>query len=294
MKKRIIAVLITLCFVCALSACSAKAPDIKISLGDAQVALTGEFADSVKAIHAAGYTPYDYTARKPVSDDGMTLEKDDKLNLGSVTYVRKTLYNPSKIDAKDCAGYYEYGFEQYSTGDFLLYMDGNGIGTYDEALSDGFYDTRAYAVKLFADGKEVNFSDYEDLAKRYIKNLYATKEYTDAQFLVNEGLIAEESEYYSFLSGYGMVREIGWENFTNTVTMVRAQGIDAVLDDRLFENNPDVVNMCAVVLAASDAGMKYHNGKIKSCVAVLVPADPTDVYFVNVACDGAEAEGWNK
>lgn len=294
MKNRIISVLVILCLACTLVSCSAKGPDIKISLGDAQVGLTGGFADSTKAIHAAGYTPYDYTARKQVADDGLTLEKVEKLELGSVTYARKTQYNPLKLDAKDCVGYYEYGFEQYSTGDFTLSMDDKTIETYDEALNNGFYETRMYAVKLITDGKEVNIADYEDLAKRFMENLYVTKECTGAQFMVQEGLIAEESEYNTFQSGYGIVREIGWENLTATLNMLSMEETNVGIDNNFIENNPAAVKLCAVVLAASDAGMKYHKGKLKSCIAVLVPADPTEIYFVNVACEGTEVEEWNK
>lgn len=291
MKKRILAIVAAVCMVVSLASCGSPA-SVKISIGGEEIELLGTFEESVKAFREAGYVTYSILHRMQVMDDGVSVEAVDKLEPGKVVLTSKNLYNPYNEDTKDLTGYYEYSFDHTYGGEFSFVVDGKSISTYDEALDAGFFDTQKYAVRMYADGKAVDFSKYEDIAEKYVVN-FVTGECRDAEFLMKKGYIDDESEYHAFFSGYGLVREIGWENFTMTLTMLRSEqeGIK-IANESFVKDNPNILNLAMVVLAASEQGRKYAKGDIDNYSVILIPSNPDDEYFVNVACDGTEAGEW--
>lgn len=295
--KRVVAVIMIMMLGLTMCSCSGGNKATKITIGEDAYDVSGRFENVAKAFADKGWCLYDYVAKKVISEDCSSVIAGAKYEPENTIMIRKNTHNPYGVDASECIGYYEYGFYEKMCGE-VTGIDGiRNIDEREDIYSKGFVDAGRAAVKLYADGKEVDVNQYRDQVIEYISSLADTN---SGNYWVNKGIVADMDEYHSYATGYGIVKEVNVEGW-NTLLSYSYDGVNngyksfAENPEIYLEENPQMINCFAVSMAAQDLGWKYHNGKIKSFVAVVIPTvneTLEHLMFINVACPGEEVYDW--
>lgn len=293
-KKHNLLMVFTTMFIAMLfCACGMKVKPATVSINGNTVDLTQDYAKVARDFSDNNFALYNNSLKKLLSEDGMKLtQKPEQFDKNTVLVNAGAYLKNNLVEYKDCVGYREYGFYDKICKDAEIFDGKVNVKTWDDAIEAGFIDTGRYAVKLYADFKEVSPDKYKKITREYLKATYGSEK--GGNYFIDSGLVADANELAKFNSGYGLVSHINFDYYTMLLNEVKISDVEkALLDvDELETQNPEMFNCFVVRMAACLLGEDYLNGKIKNFTTILIPRELTDPAYVCTACDGEEAHEW--
>lgn len=278
-----------------VTACSRADMEAYISIEGSHIDLSADFKEVIGSFYEQGLTPFDMYKKKVIAEDGSTLLKYDRNAAGKMAVAARNVFGAKGQDVSDYMGYCIYGFNHVAEGDVSVpggpeesHAD---VSSLEEALKAGFVQTPYYAVKLYADGREVDIEKYREPAADYCAAFMSGE--SDSDYFVESGCISDSADCGAYLSGYGLVSEIRWESYSTLKAYLQnSEYADSMTSasGNIESENVDMFNTFMIKLAACDLGQQYMNGRIRSLTAVMVPTREIDYFFVCVACRGDEVE----
>lgn len=285
MKKNILVLLLVLMAGIAMMGCGSSKKYTQVNAGDKTVDLAGHMKDVAIELNNKGFYPvlnavyrYDENGELASWDGSKRAEIDDIVameNRGTsqvMSLGSGILTNVYTFEKKYCPDIRVAGSITYSSSD-------------EELAEAGFVDWgNNVRFMVWADGKAVNLSEYEELTREYLIDYnLSTRQFFE------EKLGYSEDEYDSIILGSYPAAQVktGYvASYFNMIPMANAKGLPSYQ----FKEPIDEVTMNSfeAFIAAVELGKKYLDGKIDNYGVIYVSDREINISTVSIETIGVK------